>query len=202
MKKIWVFLFLTLSLTAFSQDRKVSVGGKMIILHDDFTWEFAPNGAVEEGLIELQTSSDQTGLLKSRSGKYTVKYDPSQWISKKSSNAAAEFEFSNAAGTGFIMVVYDGLQIPLESLKAVMIQNASNLDPNAAMIAQRPAVVNGVEGEIVTYTATANNLTFIFYSFISTSGNGTIQFTCFTLDSAFEGLVDEFHKAMAGLVLE
>lgn len=177
--------------------------GAEIILHDNFTWSFkdAEGGAATEAMVlDLIKSPDQKKIFKSPSGKYSIYFDPSIWHQTKELNASAETNFINISNDGYAMALFDGLYISLEKMKNIVIVNAQNIDKNAALINSQACTVNGTPGLIVTYTAENQGLKFIFYSLIVAAEKGTLQFSFFTLDNAFEKLKPAFIKAMSGLV--
>ena len=185
-------------------DMVINVKGRKAVLHDNFTWEYldmqdAPDS---EGPLALSFDASIINPFVSKNGKYKIYIDTEKWRTTSGLNDDADFQFVNSDQTGFGLLLFDGLPIPLDSMKDILIVNANNIDPNARILDVRPCTVNGSEGEIVTYTARASGLEFIFHTFITTNENGTIQFTFYTLSSVFGKLKPLFEEAIAGLVFE
>lgn len=189
-----------LATTLCADDMVATLDGRKVILHDNLTWEFAASrGAEEPGLVVLGRSPSFDKTIASKKWSYSISYDSSAWDIVPSDNGSVEYTIRNKDNTAFGMCVYDGLSIPLPSLAAIMLDNAKSQDPQARILDERGCRNDDKLGELVTYTATVHGLTFVFYSFITTKDAGTIQFTFYTLDSAFEKLRPEFETAMTGL---
>jgi hypothetical protein len=185
----------------FAEETVKDSKGNIIILHNDFTWEYSKGTTVSGDDIQLlKKTPNMTERVASKTGKFTIYYDPSLWTEAKVDNPSAEFAFKNIDNTGFCLTMFDGLSIPIEQMKDVLIINAQKIDQNAHIIDSQPCLVNGTKGEIVTYTAKQKSIEIIFYTLIVSKQNGTIQFSFYTLASAFNDLKPQFLKAMGGLV--
>ena len=185
----------------FADETVRTAKGKEVILHDNFTWEYSnQDSSVSKEALILTKTAGLKNEFKSPSGNYSIFWDPSAWRQTKELNAQAEMNFTNKEGSGFAMVLFDGLFISLDQMKNIVIINAKKIDANAYLIETQPCVVNGTKGMLATYTAENQGLKFIFYSLIVAADKGTLQFTFFTLESAFADLKPKFQQAMAGLV--
>jgi len=194
-----VFILLILgTLSAFCQDNIVMYNGKKVILHSDFTWEYLKSDSKQEPSRTIEVDIENKRLINSDNGKYGVYIDDSIWQETSGMNVQAGIQLKNSDDTAYAMVIYDGLEIPLESMQELMILNASNLDPNSRILSSEKCLVGNLPGELITYTAESAGLNFIFFSFVTASKKGTIQFTCFTLESVFEDLRDDFIDLISG----
>jgi len=200
MKKISLILILTFcGFTAlFAEGTVLLYNGKKIIIHDDFTWEYLNTAGESTEVRSLDVNNGNKKYIGSSNGKYGVHVDFTKWQKTTGINDQAGIQLMNYDETAFAMVIFDGLEIPLESMKELMIINANNLDPNARIISSEKCLVGSVAGELITYTANSAGLNFVFYAFVTTSRKGTIQFTCFTLDNAFEDLKGDFEDLISG----
>ncbi|MDR1901732.1 MAG: hypothetical protein LBQ88_05540 [Treponema sp.] len=175
--------------------------GRDIILHENFTWEYREDPGVQNGPIErLDISANLTGQLNSRSGKFTVYYDPIEWHETTGLNPSAEIQMSNTDSTGFCILIMEGIPLSVEQMKDVVILNARRMDSNAHVVQTERVLVNGKEGTIFTYIVQYETLRFIFYNLIMSNEKGSIQFVFYTIDSVFEQLKPDFRKAMSGLI--
>ncbi|MDR2095641.1 MAG: hypothetical protein LBP76_09010 [Treponema sp.] len=175
--------------------------GREIILHENFTWEYHEEPDIPKGPVEnFDISADLTGQLNSRSGKFTVYYDPVEWHETTGLNPGAEIQIRNTDSTGFGMVIMEGIPLSLEQIKDVIVLNAQRVDSNARIVQTERVLVNGKDGAIFTYTAQYETLRFIFYNLVMSNEKGSIQFVFYTLDSVFEQLKPNFRKAMSGLI--
>lgn len=202
-KTVFVLFLLITAMYAWSEDQIVDLNGKKVVLHDNFTWNYAweeTSAQVKE--ISLSYDPSVTTAFTGKNGKYTVNLNLHEWNQTTGLNADAEFQFINIDETGFGVIIFDGLPIPLTNMKDILIQNAQSIDTNARIVNVQPCRVNNSSGELVTYTATYSGLSFIFYTFITTNDNGTIQFTFYTLASVFEKLKPSFQEAIGGLVFK
>ncbi|TGN00152.1 hypothetical protein [Leptospira dzoumogneensis] len=206
MKKIKFLILFCAATAAFADETVYTKTGKKIVLKENFTWQYAPEPKVDpskksNSARSILKGTDQTNLLKSKSGIYSVFYNPTLWTSITENHEFAEFHFVNQARTGNAMVIYEGLEIPLESFPELVLLNVVKTDPDARIINIEDCSVNGVAGKIVTYTAQIKGLRFIFYSFLASGNFGSIQFSTFTLESQFEKEKANFEKVISGFVL-
>lgn len=202
MKKITMLFVISVSMifSINADSRIVVVDGKKIILYDNFSWEYFDESAQKNhGIITLLKGPSSTKIYINKQKNYQVSINEQEWNETKSINQEAEFQFINQDKTGYCVVIYDGLPIPLENMEKILIDNAQRIDPAAKLISVEKCIVNNAHGELVTYTASTNGLDFTFFSFItSNEANGTIQFTFFTLSSYFENLRPLFLETVSG----
>lgn len=186
-------------LGAWAGDRRVAVEGQTVILHDDHTWEVAPGPAPASGeKIELTKPMGKLKTLTGGDGAYQVSFDPSVWKTIVISNPSAEYQFSNKDSSAWGMVIYEGLDYGLDALQKMVLANARSVDQGADYDEVTEAVVNGLEGRLVTYHATSQGLKFEFESFLSSSEAGSIQYTFYTLATAFHRLRPAFETMISG----
>jgi hypothetical protein len=192
---------IAVSSLAFANDVTVNSGGRNIILHDNYTWEYAVEAKAGDSEIKTLTlNAKATMILKNKNGKYQLSLNPDVWEQTRGNNDSAEFQFVNNDQTGYCVVLFDGLPIPLDSMKQLVIVNAHKVDPNSSISGVEKCIVNNTEGELVTYTASASGLDFTFFTFIASKDSGTIQYTFYTLSSYFEKMKPQFLDAISGLV--
>lgn len=201
MKYKTLILIPLLSFSLFSEEATTK-SGKKVILHENFTWKYAEANKLSpsnRNQRNLNQTSDQTGILKSKYEKYDISYNPKNWESVKASNDSAEFGFENSKKTCYSMVIYEGIEIPMDSFPEIVLANAKDVDANAYIIDVEEVTVNGLPGKIVKYRASSKGLNFIFYNFLSSGKFGSIQFIAFTLESTFDREVESFDALIAGL---
>jgi hypothetical protein len=196
------FVFLTLAMAAaYAGDETIELKGREIVLHENGTWEYLDLGPSSAALeITLERDPSIVGSYKSRNGKYQVFLNSDVWEATTGINKKADLQFVNKDETGYGVVIFDGLSIPLESMEQVLIGNANNVDPNARIEDIRKCLVNGTGGELVTYLVSSKGMDFTFYSFIATKETGSVQVTFYTLSSYFEKLKPVFQEAISGFV--
>ncbi|TGK38679.1 DUF3157 family protein [Leptospira gomenensis] len=192
-------------LQSANPEEATTKSGKKVILNPDFTWKYVPESSetksAKTATVVLTKSQEQDTELKSESGEFSVWFDSKKWNrAPKPANKVAEFEFENKKRTGYSMIIYEGLEIPMESFAELLVVNARQVDPNASLLETADCKVNGKSGKLVTYTALFSGMKFIFYSFVTSGSKGSIQFTTYTLENKFEQEKEEFHRLISGLV--
>ncbi|PJZ65916.1 hypothetical protein CH371_10310 [Leptospira wolffii] len=207
MKKILtIILFSTPLLSVFAEEVFTKTGRK-VILKDDFTWHYAEESKSKSGknvvtpTRTLTKTNDMVASVSNKSGFYKVFYNPEQWALSKEANEVSEFHFINIAKSGNAMVLFDGIEIPLEAFPNLLLFSVNKTDPDARIMQLEDIVVNGTPGKLVTYRAQTRGLTLIFHSFITSNPKGSIQFSTFTLENQFEKERENFEKLISGLVL-
>ncbi|MBM9575652.1 DUF3157 family protein [Leptospira sp. 201903070] len=205
MKNI-LFLILILSLSVNAEEATTK-SGKKVILNSDFTWKYSIENPEKSKNIKnnsqlvLTRSEEQDTELKSETGEFSLWFNSKKWNrSTQKSNKVSEFEFENKKRTGYAMLIFEGLEIPMESFPELLVVNARAIDPNASLIETIDCKINGKAGKFVKYTALFSGMKFIFYSFVSSSSKGSIQFTTYTLENRFDLEREEFEKLLSGLV--
>ena len=195
-----ILALLLIATLSFADEIVTDSKGRKIILRDDKTWDFQAAAVPEKGdVLKLEKGQGLDKVLKTRGGKVTIHYDSSKWRQTKDVNSNAEYTFQNAENTGFGMLIYDGLPIPLETMEEIVIKNANAIDPNASIQEIEKCTVNGTAGELITYLASSSGLDFVFFSFVATKEKGTIQYTFYTLKTVFDSLKPSFLEAIAGV---
>jgi hypothetical protein len=198
-----IVIVLMISLVAvisFAEDREVIIAGKTIIIHDNYTWEYkSEDASIDANILSVQKKSNQTKMYESSMGKFKIWYDGSKWDITNATNQSVEITLQNKDRSGFAAVVYEGIKIPLDNLEQIVLINAKKVDPNAMLTHEEKCTVNGIEGKLITYSASTAGLMFIFEGFITSNDAGSIQFTFYTLDSEYSKLKDDFIEAIGGL---
>ncbi|TGL58836.1 DUF3157 family protein [Leptospira sarikeiensis] len=206
MKKFLLLILLSGISALFADEVVYTKNGKKVLLKDNFTWQYAPdqkpdpNKKITTGR-SIVKSADQTSVIKSKSGVYSVYYNSAQWTSITENHEFAEFHFVNESRTGNALVIYEGLEVPIDAFAELVLLNVTKTDPDARILNIEDCSVNKVPGKMVTYTAQIKGLRFIFYSFVTSGSFGSLQFSTFTLESQFEKEKANFEKAIAGFVL-
>ncbi len=200
--KLSIFVLTSTSVVGnlFGGDLIADYQGAKIILHDDKTWEYEQIRPADlDDQMVLVKSASQSESLTSPTKKYVINYNPSLWERSKPFSEAAEFGFQNKAKNAFGMAIYDGIEVPLNSMENIVIKNANNIDPNAKIVNIRKCKINGTEGELVTYLATGSGVPFTLLTFLASGPFGTIQYTFFTSSSLFDALQEDFVEMISGL---
>ncbi|RHX89544.1 hypothetical protein [Leptospira stimsonii] len=205
-KNILAFVSLITIFSLYSEEATTK-SGKKVILNPDFTWKFANENSEKNknpksgSIVTLTRSEEQDTELKSETGEFSLWFNSKKWNrSGQKSNKVSEFEFENKKRTGYAMVIFEGLEIPMESFPELLVVNARAIDPNASLIDVVDCKINGKPGKFVKYTALFSGMKFIFYSFVASSPKGSIQFTTYTLENRFDLEKEEFEKLLSGLV--
>ncbi|TGL95177.1 DUF3157 family protein [Leptospira barantonii] len=208
MKKTIFLLIFILSLGQLSSEEATTKSGKKVILNSDFTWKYADESADKNktgkpSTLVLIKSAEHDTELKSESGEFSVWYNSKKWNrAAQKSNKVSEYEFENKKRSGYAMVIFEGLEIPMESFPELLVVNARAVDPNAHLVETTDCKVNGRAGKLIKYAALFSGMKFIFYSFVTSNSKGSIQFTTYTLENRFDLEKEEFEKIISGLVFQ
>ncbi|PJZ42365.1 hypothetical protein CH370_03815 [Leptospira kmetyi] len=208
MKKITFLFILILGLGQLTSEEATTKGGRKVILNSDFTWKYADTnsdknktGKPATSMVVLTKSDEQDTELKSESGEFSVWYNSKKWNrAAQKSNKVSEYEFENKKRSGYAMVIFEGLEIPMESFPELLVVNARAIDPNAHLVETTDCKVNGRAGKLIKYAALFSGMKFIFYSFVTSNSKGSIQFTTYTLENRFDLEKEEFEGIISGLV--
>ncbi len=208
MKKILLLILLFFVSLPNLAEEVYTKSGKKVVLKDDFTWYYADEDKSKPtknpGLPPriLTKTEDMTSYANSKSGIFKIFYNPNQWNIVNEVNEFSEFHFINVGKSGNAMVMFDGVEIPLDVFPGLLILSVNKSDPEARIVHIEDCIVNGAKGKLVTYKAQTKGLKLIFHSFITSNPTGSIQLSTFTLENQFEKEKENFEKLISGLTVK
>lgn len=128
---------------------------------------------------------------------YTINYDSSKWTAKPSDPTAdTEYEFENVDGDIYAMVVAEKIEVPMDTLKEVVLQNAQSVAEDAEIVFEESRTVNGVDILAMKISGTVYGMQFMYYGYYYGGSAGTIQFITYTTTN----LMDEYEQDLTDLL--
>jgi hypothetical protein len=206
MIKLFVIFFLFSSL--YAEEIVTTKDGRRVKLKDDYTWRYLKEKPIDKTQKNdltvkiLNKKDEQVTEVVSKSGVFSVFLNEKKWIQSPPLNGMAEFAFLNEQKNGFAMLIYEGIEIPLDTYESLILENAKNADANASILGTQECTVNGRKGRLVKYKAAPKGLKLIFYTFITSDSASSIQFTTYTTENKFEEEVANFEYLISGLVFK
>jgi hypothetical protein len=184
-------------------------------LPPDFTATSLKNAVVQVARL----ADDAAGLLSSRGsatvtvpavppgrgatlsllrGAFELSYDPAKWKLKPTTEPT-EIELQHVSGDAGVKVISERLEIPQQSLKGIVVENAKELAPDVTVVNETSRVVNGLDVVLLRYAGTASGIKFTFYNQMHSDTSGTIQLAAFTGTNLFDEYQRDFLELFAGL---
>lgn len=169
-----------------------------MILRSDGTWAFVE--VVRPRLVgtsQYVKSPRATSKRAADFGKFALWFDPQVW--KEASSSQGRVMLQNSNGKGYAIFVSEGLGVPTDSLKDVMLFNARKADPNMQLVSEGKRTVNGREVLCLEMEGNVKGLPFRFYGYYYGGSSGNVQVVTYTLQSAFAANKDQFTDLLNGL---
>lgn len=192
---------------ALAQIQAITENGDTVLLMPDNTWDFIENFS-DDKLIQ-QTALDTSDIIYSKpqsstsvdknlEGKYEAWYNDKEWIKTdpKLLNPAADMAFRLQQGDGYGMIIFEGLEIPLASLKDIAVQNAKRASKNVKILEEEYRTVNGQNVLYLKMRATVSGLDLAYIYYFHSSPQGTLQYITFT----GENMLPEHEEALVDLL--
>lgn len=207
MKKLFfTSLFIIIVISAFSQINAITDTGEEVLLFDNGTWRYVHDITTESKEIEVNNkefvkSQNATFLVKSSRLKSGIWIDPKLWQFEKSAdNEDAEFTFQRKGEDLYAMLISEKIEVPIENLKDIALQNASDAAPDIQLVREEYRYVNGQKVLLLQMSGTLSGIKFIYFGYYFSDENGTIQFITYTSLNLFKTYSDEMEDLLNGLV--
>ncbi len=98
------------------------------------------------------------------------------------------------------MLISEKTQIPVETLKAIALENAKNAAPDVRIIKEEYRTVNGITALMMQMSATIQGIRFIYFGYYYSNANGSIQLISWTGENIFQSSSSELEEFLNGLV--
>lgn len=201
-----LILLLLFALPLIADQTATTQDGRLVILHDDGTWEYAEVHPSMTSLKHPYIKSERaTSLYKGEIVPYELWVDKSRWKqAAQGENPDAEYEFEHVNTILYGVVIAERLYIPLGGLKKIVLDNARKAAPGASVVFEQPRIVNGMEvfSMLIDVPIEEYQLNFKFYYYLySKKSYGTVQVLCYTLDEEFEEFEEEMIEFLNGFVV-
>lgn len=201
------FICALLSISGFCQTRAVTETGEEVVLYNDGTYIYAntneaPMAEVKTNPKKFTKSEESTFLLKSKKVNMGFWLDPKKWsFSKPTENPDAEYEVALKGEDLYGVIITEKIEVPLESLKNIVIENARSLAPDIRVMQEEYRNVNGQRVLFLQLNGTAQGMKISYYGYVFSNSSGTVQLITFTSQNLLEQYKEDGEKLINGLVM-
>jgi hypothetical protein len=185
---------------AQSPARATRADGSAVILFPNGTWRpdstagvTKPKGSGES----FTTPAASTSSLDLGRG-VTLHYKPAKW-SLAPGTGGGRAQLRHVDGDGYGMTISERIQMPLATLKNVVLSNARTAAPDLKVTLDEKRTVNGLDIQVLQFEGTAQGIPFHWYGYYYTGKGGTIQVITFAGASLFDGFKTDFEDLLNGL---
>jgi hypothetical protein len=200
LKKVCFLLFFSLCFFSLSASEILTLSnGRKIIVNDNFTWEYYLSENDSDTSYKLTKNFVLNNYIQNALKTYKFYYNPNNWIKMDSSSPDAEFMFQNYEATGYFAIIYEGITIPMDSFKKLILMNAVQGYVEPKIIEEANCSVNNDTGKILIYEANVSGMDFTMMNYFTTNTTGSIQVLFWTASYLFDDLKQEFLDTLAGL---
>lgn len=206
MRVYWFSLFILCGTMVVAQQKAVTDSGEEVILYADGTWRYLNDSARVEEEIPLNPktftrSPGNSFLVKSTRFNVGTWVNPKKWSFKKATgNEAAEFEYDFKDGDLYAMIITEGLEIPVETLRNIALQNAREAAPDIHIVSQEYRMVNGLKVLCMQMDGTLQGIKFSYVGYYYSNAKGTLQFLSYTSQALLPKYKADIEELLNGLV--
>jgi hypothetical protein len=204
-------LFLAIGLSAHSQTKAITTSGDTVLLNEDGTWvyqdKYSSSANIDKILLndtKYTKPSASTKFLSGGKGIYEIWYDPSIWVKANPSkyNDDAELALEMNGKVAYGIMIYEKVEIPVESLLEIALENAQSSAPNFKIISREYRIVNGNKVALMQMEGNIEGINATYYSYYYSNSSGTWQFHAYTMTSLFKQLKKQMEALLNGLVIK
>ena len=207
MRELTLFLVCSLFLFNVSAQKKaVTETGQEVVLYEDGTWKYLfdidnPEKKIKTSSKKYKKPPSSSFLLKSNKIKMGFWLDPKVWSFKKSTdNLEAEYELQLKDGDLYGMIITEQIEIPLSSLKNIVLENGRVASPDIHIVKEEYRIVNGIKVLMLQMNGTIQGIKFSYYGYYYSNKNGTVQFMTYTSQNLLKEYFDKYEGLLNGLV--
>ncbi len=205
------FMVMFLWVGALAQEVLVTERGDSILLHSDGTWEYFNSSMKEIQPIQIGTNSHVFTKPKSskdkvngKDGAYELWYNNKNWKRVPSGELSpdADLAFKLNRGDVYGMIIYEELEIELESLTEIALENARSAAPDIQLIEKEYREVNGNRIICMKMKGSMQGIKVVYYSYFFSNINGSIQFHTFTGQGVLSKYTNDIEDLLNGLIVK
>ncbi len=210
------FFFLVVFLSGFAiayaqTTVAITVTGDTVLLNDNGTWTFKNKHSSKSELEQIPASTivykkpeTATKMVEGGKGVYQVWYDTKTWtkVSASKHNKDAELAFEMNNKLAFSMVIYEKLEIPVETLLDVAFDNAKESGQNMKVTLKEYREVNGKKVALMQMEGEVEGIKITYYSYYYSNHNGTWQFHTYTMSSFFKQFKSKMEDLLNGFIVK
>ncbi|MEO8028742.1 MAG: YbjN domain-containing protein, partial [Bryobacteraceae bacterium] len=130
--------------------------------------------------------------------KLTFSYNSTKWKQTKQEEPG-RYSFTFGSGTGYGLLIYEGLSVPLDNLPEVALTNAKAADPNATLVSRDKITVNGIVLWRQKMNASVNGVPVSYYGYYYGGDGGTVQVLTYCGQGQLPELEAELTEFLSGL---
>jgi len=207
MKTTSLLLLCLLSIMSLhAQQKAVTETGEEVILFEDGTWKYqnednSKNTTIPTNSEIFTKDKKSTFLLKSKKLNVGFWLNPSLWSFKKATkNAEAEYELALKDGDLYATIISEKVEIPLETLRAIALENGKAVAPDLKIVKEEYRTVNDLRILLLQMNGTMQGIKVSYYGYYFSNSNGTVQFVSYTSQNLINNYKTECDKLLNGLV--
>lgn len=134
---------------------------------------------------------------------YSISYDANKWaIEQPESYEDAEYYLNHLDGDVYAMIIPERVEIPLDSLKEIAIENASEVAPDIEVVYEETIEVDGQEVLVMKMNGTIEGIPFQYYGHYFSGDFGTIQFITYTSQTLADLYETDARELLEGISLQ
>ena len=206
MKKYYLLFIFYLIISVqfiFSDINAITETGDEVILYENGTWAFlnniiSLNKDIKVNKNIFKKSDESSFLIKSKIKGTGIWINPKKWSFSKGSDDI-EYNFQLKGESLYGMFISEKIQIPISTVKEAAIENARRVASNIKINKQEIINVNDIEVLMLQFTATIQDVNFIYYGYFYSNDNGTFQLITYTGENLFYEYLHESLLFLNGL---
>lgn len=192
-----------------SQTQAITSNGDEVILYPDGTWKYADSTVNDQNLaISLnpntftKSSASTFKLVSNRTGT-NIYLNPKIWkFEKQKQGEMIEYLLTEKGGdAAYCMIISEKAEVPLSSLRNIAMLNAKKASVDVAIVKEEYRMVNGNKILCLQFSATVQQMKFMYYGYYYSSPKGTIQVISYTFANLFEQKKAVLEDLLNGLVI-
>ena len=199
------FLALAISLihiVSYSQIKALTENGKEVLLYNNGTWKYSEKDADiskdKQDTIVCNKPENASFSISGEKIKYKQWFDPKKWNIKKETGTPRDYMFTLKDGDAYVMVIAEGVQIPLESMKDVVLANAQKNAPDCKIVKEEIRIVNGKTLKCIQMEGSLKGIYFVYLGYYYSDSKGTVQLISFTGRNLFSKYKSEMERFLNG----
>ncbi|MDX5447629.1 MAG: hypothetical protein LPK47_04550 [Bacteroidota bacterium] len=202
-----LFSFLSISL-AHGQTHALTDEGQDVLLFEDGTWSYVEDLELTENEVEIPMNPTEfkrpksaSFLVKSSSFNIGIHIDPKAWsFNKGKTNEDAEYEFESKKGEIYGMMIAEGIEIPLLTLRSIALENAQSVAPDVHIVHEEYRMVNGIKVLCLQMEGTYQGIQVAYLGYYYSNENGTVQMVTYSGKKIMEREKERAVEFLNGLV--
>lgn len=202
--------FLIFSISVFSQETAITERGDTVYLYSNGTWsyyqKFVADSDVKSALKVNPTPysipSSATSKINGLNSFYELWYDAKKWkrVPVGGLNQEADIALEYLKGEVFAMVIFEEIEIPMESLSSIALDNAGSAAPDIKMIDREIRTVNNDSLICMQMDGSAQGMKISYYSYYYSNPKGSVQFHTFTGQNLLPKYKADMDELLNGII--